>query len=294
MKPIDSYAVLRLAPDPASVAQVRRRFTAVLEEWGHQDLIDDTVLCVGELAANAVLHCREPYEATLRRAGDGVRVEVIDARPDERPSPVPTTGAAADVTRVAATGRGLVIVAALATRWGYTTTSTAKSVWAELSASPVRRQDPVVVEAASSATPDQPIPLRLISLPVRAAVMSGVQVDELVREVQLSSIDQVDETERKSLFDLLDRSAHPRLAGRYTALRAAGRGDTRFDLTIVTTLDAILALSQLGERLIELPGRLAQPAAAVPAAVREFRFWLGREIAAQIAGEAASRCPLPE
>jgi serine/threonine-protein kinase RsbW len=85
-------------------------------------------LCVCELASNAVLHSssREPGgQFTVRVSvspGGRIRAEVAD-----RGGPW-TTGPAPDEER----GRGLLIVSALATRWGITGSDIGRSAWLEL------------------------------------------------------------------------------------------------------------------------------------------------------------------
>jgi anti-sigma regulatory factor (Ser/Thr protein kinase) len=288
------YTVLRLPPARASASEARRHVAETLEEWGRPDLVDEAVLCASELATNAVLHSRDTFDITVRPAGDGVRVEVIDGRPRELPMPFPTTGSALDVTGPATTGRGLLIVAALATRWGYTATVTAKSVWAELSSSHLHQPDPVVVVDPHGDGPPGPIRLHLRSMPVRTAVASGVQVDELVREIQLRPSTPVDDDERTHLFDLLDRSNHPRLAGRYAALRAAGRDEPRYDLELATTVDALRATGELAAMLLALGDRLKTSVTAVTPAVARFRAWAADEVLAQTRGATPTVCPLDD
>src|SRR5687768_16602327 len=114
--------------------------------WQLDDLVDAVELCAGELAANAVLHGRTSFDVVLRREGDSVRIDVIDQRPDEIPAQIPLTGTAADITRMASTGRGLQLVAGTADRWGFTTTEEDKSVWAEIGPdAPEIPSEPVVV-----------------------------------------------------------------------------------------------------------------------------------------------------
>jgi anti-sigma regulatory factor (Ser/Thr protein kinase) len=117
-------------------ARLARRLAAHrLDAWGvpYGSAGSDTLcLVVAELAANAVLHGRVPgrdFELRLRhdRAAGVVRVEVSDthpARPEpRRPGP---DGMDADG------GRGLFLVAAMATRWGVVArTGPGKTVWAE-------------------------------------------------------------------------------------------------------------------------------------------------------------------
>ncbi|WP_394428791.1 ATP-binding protein [Streptomyces sp. SGAir0957] len=83
-----------------------------------------------ELASNAVAHGCLPgrnFRLTLRLLPHVFRVEVADTRPDAAPSL--TVPPSADGT----SGRGLLLVAAHAGRWGCTVHDAyAKTVWAEV------------------------------------------------------------------------------------------------------------------------------------------------------------------
>ncbi|WP_338699089.1 ATP-binding protein [Streptomyces sp. Q6] len=101
-----------------------------LAEWKRQSPEAEHV--VAELAANAVRHGRVPgrdFRLTLTLdAARTLRIEVADARPDR----VPRRRQPDDEG-----GRGLLIVASYADRWGVTSGDTAaphKTVWAELDA----------------------------------------------------------------------------------------------------------------------------------------------------------------
>jgi hypothetical protein len=288
-----SPVVRRFTPVPTGVSQVRRLVADMLIRRGRPELVDRATLCATELATNAVLHARGPYEVAIRSAGSGIRVEVIDGRPDNLPMPVPRTGTAIEVTRSATTGRGLMIVAALATRWGFTASESAKSVWAEIDDSLPADGEPVVVIDPGTVAPPGPLLLALKAMPVRAAVASGVQVDELVRETQLRPELFTGPGERDRLSDLLDRSAHPRLAGRYAALRAAGLACARFDVDIATTTDAITAIDELNGLLDSLANRLESGPATTTEDVRRYRAWLAVEVAAQMDGRGPTPCVLP-
>ncbi|WP_416982992.1 ATP-binding protein [Streptomyces sp. T028] len=113
----------------------RRLAVHQLDLWGipyGSPASDAVELVVAELAANAVLHGRVPgrdFELRLRcdRVADVVRVEVSDTHPC-RPEPHDPTPGTAD----AEGGRGLLLVAAVAVRWGVTDrTGPGKTVWAE-------------------------------------------------------------------------------------------------------------------------------------------------------------------
>jgi hypothetical protein len=139
---------------------------------------------------------------------------------------------------------------------------------------------------------DEPesVKLSLRSMPVRLAIISGVQVDELVREIQLGPKGVVTPDEMAQLYDLLDCSAHPRLAGRYAALRAASANQARFDLELAATLPSLQALGDLNRRLFDLSRRVHETLATVTPAVARFREWLVEEAVAQIGGQPPRKC----
>nr|WP_202919763.1 ATP-binding protein [Streptomyces adustus] len=117
-------------------ARLARRLAAHrLDVWGvpYGSPVSDTVaLVVAELAANAVLHGRVPgrdFELRLRcdRTAAVVRVEVADTHMG-RPEPRRSGAGPADADG----GRGLLLVATVATRWGVDARSgPGKTVWAE-------------------------------------------------------------------------------------------------------------------------------------------------------------------
>ncbi|MEV0224201.1 ATP-binding protein [Streptomyces sp. NPDC050704] len=101
-----------------------------LADWGVASEAAEHV--VAELASNAVLHGRVPgrdFRLTLRLDAVGVlRIEVTDARGDRLPHTHDPVGDYAE------SGRGLLLVAAYADRWGVVDGPGpgCKTVWAEL------------------------------------------------------------------------------------------------------------------------------------------------------------------
>jgi anti-sigma regulatory factor (Ser/Thr protein kinase) len=97
------------------------------------DVAERAELVTAELAANAVLHgCADGRDFRLALRLDPVaralRVEVGDTRGDRLPALPPVPAVPGDES-----GRGLLIVAAVSTRWGVDlTTGLRKTVWAEL------------------------------------------------------------------------------------------------------------------------------------------------------------------
>lgn len=101
---------------------------------------------VAELASNAVTHGHVPgrdFRLRLTLVGRSVWIEVSDARGETWPPPVPHPA-----DPYAGTGRGLLLVSALAARWGvlHRHRAPGKTVWAELrlpaEAPPGRRREP--------------------------------------------------------------------------------------------------------------------------------------------------------
>jgi len=274
----------------SSLGPIRRLVAETVSGWDCEPILDDAVLCASELASNAILHTRLPFEVEVSKSGTGVRIEVTDRRPQEMPALVPDKGLAMDITAHGTTGRGLQIVATLADRWGVTSDARSKTVWVELGpeSAPVRAS-PIMVQHEPPRTDPDELVLQFRSLPVRAAVASGMHLDGLVRELQLAVGDS-DDPLLKRLYDLLDRSAPVRLEGRRLALQAASRDEQRYDLTVHTTRSALAAVGAVDEVVHELAD--GHRAAPLPPGVAALRAWLRDETMRQLAGEPPTPCPL--
>ncbi|MFE6972371.1 ATP-binding protein [Streptomyces sp. NPDC057682] len=111
---------------PESAEAARRLTDTALCCWGQGELADDCALIVGELVANAVLHARrESIRVVVERIGERtVRVAVTDF---SRELPVECRAGDGDEG-----GRGLLLVAAVASDWGTDTFRWGKVVWAVL------------------------------------------------------------------------------------------------------------------------------------------------------------------
>lgn len=116
-------AEIMLEPHPSSVGRARRWLSRQLEEWDLEDLDYDVSVVLSELVTNAVLHAKTQIELTITYREGALRLEVCDA---STVMPAPRGHVASSTT-----GRGLHLVAALATSWGYEPRETGKSVWAE-------------------------------------------------------------------------------------------------------------------------------------------------------------------
>ncbi|MFJ3876359.1 ATP-binding protein [Streptomyces sp. NPDC090077] len=123
------------AGDENAVTRCRDFTRRALTDWGclpapdadAEEEVEDVLLLVSELVANARLHGSGPTSLVLRRAGDGLRVEVTDrsrSLPVLEPRPHPTRPG----------GHGLLIVDRLARAWGAEPLDGGKRVWLEVSA----------------------------------------------------------------------------------------------------------------------------------------------------------------
>jgi len=121
---VDSDELL-FEPVPESAAAARRFIEKVLRRWNRAAYLTDALIVGYELVVNAIQHARTPAVLRLLRTPRGVRIEVMD-----RAATLPQAEEPNDLGR--ANGRGLRMVAAVACRWGSTSTAGGKVVWAEL------------------------------------------------------------------------------------------------------------------------------------------------------------------
>lgn len=122
--------------DLASAPAARHHLTAIARAWGlPPDLVDALETVTGELVANALEHSDSwGITVTLARTGkDSVTVGVTDEG-EEDGDDCPTRAIPHTPSPDQESGRGLLITAALATRWGQHRTPTSLTVWAELEA----------------------------------------------------------------------------------------------------------------------------------------------------------------
>ncbi|MFF5444359.1 SpoIIE family protein phosphatase [Streptomyces sp. NPDC012888] len=160
---ITARAAASFDPVGRSVAAARTFVRDTLQGWGFADIVDDAVVLTSELVTNAVVHAGTRAEVLCLRSEDGVRVEVADQYPDRALPLTPPARLYADPDRES--GRGLMLCAALATRWGVEYTAARKHVWFRLDL-PDR---PVGTRSAGPVVPDQLLPLA--DTRVRVAVL---------------------------------------------------------------------------------------------------------------------------
>jgi anti-sigma regulatory factor (Ser/Thr protein kinase) len=110
----------------ASAPAARRYASAFLRTWQCERLVESAELLISELVVNAVLHADSAVTLRLALRPGALRVEIGDSS-QEPPRLRP-------VDPSAVTGRGLLIVDAVASDWGVDPTADGKVVWFELAA----------------------------------------------------------------------------------------------------------------------------------------------------------------
>lgn len=117
----DSYS-LKLGPHPGAAKVARLAVERRLRDWALPELLDDVHLVTTELVSNAA-RLGAVFELTISRPGDrAVLVEVRDSGGGEP--------AIRDAGLDEEDGRGLFIVRAYATEWGWRPEGDGKTVWA--------------------------------------------------------------------------------------------------------------------------------------------------------------------
>lgn len=124
--PVRNFSI-QLSSTPRGARLARLLATEQLRFWGLP--LDPARQVIAELSANAAQHGRIPgrdFRLLLYVVADTLRIEVTDTRDDRLPTPQL-------LTPESESGRGLLLVDALADRWGVTPgPPPRKTVWAEL------------------------------------------------------------------------------------------------------------------------------------------------------------------
>jgi anti-sigma regulatory factor (Ser/Thr protein kinase) len=117
---------MKLAGTAAAVPAARRFASDTMIEQGIEvDVRETAELLVTELTTNAVIHAHSPIRVSVLPHDHCVRVEVRD----DEPMPLqPPCRPAADAEH----GRGLWLVASLASSWGINRNEKGKTVWFEV------------------------------------------------------------------------------------------------------------------------------------------------------------------
>lgn len=298
---------VRLAADAASVAGVRRFIADGLDSWGDGRFAEAAELVASELTTNVALHAGAEFMyVTLERTPGGVRVSVEDDGPlgaDVVQARTPT-GEDLAWSELDATGRGLAIVGMVAHSWGVDETSRGKHVWADLTdpdgddlGSATEPQRSVALESpATGELPPGWVMVRLADCPVELSLQQDRHLDELVRELQLLSVDDGNVESAalaQEIRGLLVSPTATRLTGRRAAERARDEGRDVVDIDMAMPREFSGLVARLHDAVARADqlcreGRLLTLAS--PPEITELRAWMTHEVFEQATTGAA---PVP-
>ncbi|MDF1605671.1 ATP-binding protein [Nocardioides sp. YIM 152315] len=126
MTPTGPSTRLRIAPSAASAPVARTVVRRLLDDAGVDTEVRQTAeLLATELVSNAVEHGGGSSYLDAVVGPDAVRLEVTDPNP-ALPTPSPS------LDDLDERGRGLLLIAALASRWGAERHPPGKTVWCEI------------------------------------------------------------------------------------------------------------------------------------------------------------------
>jgi anti-sigma regulatory factor (Ser/Thr protein kinase) len=134
------FAARKFSPDSAGLQYARHFARNVMDEWGLTAYVEDAVIVVGELIANAARHALESdsHDETRATAWLGLvrrQQAVICAVAD--PSPCAPT--LLHPGHLSESGRGMQIIEALSASWGCSQPQrSGKMVWARVPTPPQR------------------------------------------------------------------------------------------------------------------------------------------------------------
>jgi anti-sigma regulatory factor (Ser/Thr protein kinase) len=262
-------------------------------------VVDDAALVVTELVANAVLHAGGPVSLRVAWAGEeprSLRLEVSDGSPSPPIERSYGTGAS--------TGRGIALVARVASRWGVDRDQGGKTVWAELVLDGSGHEDESAAPESTmptgqaAAVPADSVTVRYLAVPVAGYLQLQEQNDAILRELELLAFTADHEGDAEpspQLVDVIERSRRHfnavREGFRAAVLEAAEAGRTSIDLTgtgsasglgpaqeFIGLLEDVERLATEGELLVSPP---------TPEVAR-LRRWFVEQMRAQVEGRPAT------
>ena len=273
----------------ADLARVRAAVREVVAECP-PDLVHSAELVATELATNAVLHGEGGAAVTIAVVAGTIRLDVTD---ESLRAPLVGSGSTDGMT-----GRGLGVVASLATRWGAEATDGGKVVWAELEPSveetAADRTEEELLAAWPDLLDDRPSRLHVTlgEVPTDLLVAAKRHVDNLLREFALASMGERTGTTAPvpaSLAELIE-SVVPRFAeARGEIKRQATAAARAGALHTVLELDLPLDVADAAQEYAAALDALDDHSRAnrlltleTPPRQRIFRRWYIGEIVAQL------------
>lgn len=291
-----SHRVLGLPAHPASAGLARRLVAEVVGDDG-SGLVEDAQLLVSEVVTNAVVHARSEVGVTVSLVPGGVRVEVADHSPH---LPSPRSYDSASTT----TGRGLELVAMLATDFGVIAHEDGKVVWFTLdrggapsgTAAPERSAGSARTSRFSGSRYAQAVvDVSLLGVPVALYCAWHQHASALLRESLLLHLNQADVTQMSVAADEI-AAGNEALAvlsdGTRELFVTRGTASAPCDVTLAVPLPLLSRFGVLQDTLAQTVRLAARGVLLSPTSQPEvvaMRNWCCTEVLRQGAGLKPTR-----
>ncbi|WP_299538132.1 SpoIIE family protein phosphatase [uncultured Streptomyces sp.] len=135
--------------DPEGLSDARALVRQALNDWGMGDLADDAELVTGELLVNVLLHTEGGAVLTLEVLPEPTRRVRLSVQ--DRSSVWPRRRTPGETST---SGRGLLLLDAVTTRWGIEPRGEGKAVWCEIGPPPPPSAPPPAPDAVAVLRPD--------------------------------------------------------------------------------------------------------------------------------------------
>ena len=281
---------LELPAVATSASEARKILRDALSGAESDDAVDAAQVAISEIVTNALVHAGTAMRLRVLLQGSGLRVELSDGSPH-----LPHRR---DYSSVAATGRGLHMVAEMVDRWGAYPDGRGKVVWFEIVDD---AQDtgnvPGQVPDTALPDPDRSVEVELVNVPLLMHAAWQEHAAALLREMMLIRLDEdLSALEQHAgasdalsvLFEqvpvpdlgedadaIMDSATEPGVSMSRLVLRVPRSSLPHFDL-LDSMLEDAVALSDLGE-LLSPP---TQPE------IRVMRQWICEQVRTQVAGRS--------
>src|SRR3954451_24533724 len=296
---MDATALEHVVDGSADAVPRARRFASEAASTADPSLVKDVELVVTELVTNALLHGNPPVVLRISPAPARVRIEVGDTG---REMPMRMRE-----NVEAMTGRGLPLVARVASAWGVEPLGDrGKLVWAEIADDETTLDDlDVDVDALLAAwsddeTAEETYAVELGAVPTDLLLEAKAHIDNLVREFTLASAAAGDRSTEMptDLAELVQTVVHGFSAARSGVKRQALESAARGEVETVLSLRLPASAAEAGEKYLaaldEADG-YARSARLLtletPPVHRVFRRWYVESLVAQLRDQVNGDAP---
>lgn len=167
-----------LPAEATSAARARRLVRDALRGTAGEGVLEAALVAISEIVTNALVHAGTPMRLRILLDG-GLRVELTDGNP-RLPHP-------REFATTANTGRGLLLVEEMVTRWGANPVPGGKVVWFEIADEVLLEE--ILPPAEEVAVDDAPVVIELHRMPLLMHHAWQEHAAALLRELMLVRLD---------------------------------------------------------------------------------------------------------